>query len=900
MEGAPGLAGTAMTLSPSHHDRDSCRSSPGKEPKEPRDASPHSVLNDSTEPPDPNGAEARTDPVREVRRSRTSNPRARLPRLSSTGEVPRSGRVPLAHAVAPHAPPNPRPQAEEEEEETEGDDVDTSGGVPRDDTPPVPLADLAPVLRPDAHLPGVLRLDVPGLRLDGPCHRTCCNPNATREWLRKYDPKPTPRLLPPMFPGGEPTVVFGVEEAAAAAAGLEPCPDARKMWVKYGGIHNNGVKAAFKTAGFRALADKKSDGFNAAWNGALKHEDFKRLNRYQRVNHFPGTWELGRKDRLGRNVSKMRRKHPEVFDIQPKSFVLPHDADEWRLECERNPDGMYIIKPPASSRGRGIKMYRRPSDVKPEKDTLIQRYIRDPHLIDGYKYDMRVYVAVTCVDPLRVYVYKEGLVRLATERYTDAGKDLKRRCMHLTNYSVNSKTEGFTMGEDASEDDVGFKWSLSALRRHFDETGVDYDVVWAKIKDIVVKTLMCAESKMNTLVKMHVPDRRICYELFGFDIMLDASHQPWLIEVNTGPSLSAPSSLDMHIKHRMVANLFNLVGVVPYDRAEHKTAAAARRRARLTGVPVPGSARARSAPGTQTASRWTKAGAAATLASTAGGNDRAGSARRPGAGAGVGSSIRRSFPAKRDVRLLDGVDFHDFALEDLPEVIRDAEAELSRAGAFERCFPASDPDDNEYYLRHFDAPRFDNVLLCKWEAHKRAVARGARASDGSRGGSRGGSRSGSRGGSRSGSRGDSRAGSRGGGESNGAGEPSRACSGPTSSRGRPASLPGGGGRRARPPTTPAAMNVDELASSLSRRARLDASGSSSSSPGVTRTTFVTTMVTTAGTSRGGAAGGGGSARPPSLATMGVRGNGVRVPASVLERARAPVGERTREAREPRF
>ena len=453
--------------------------------------------------------------------------------------------------------------------------MNASGGIPRDDTPPVPLADLAPVLRPDTHLQGVLRLDVPGLRLDGPCHRTCCNPNATREWLRKHDPKPTPRLLPPMFPGGEPTVVFGVGEEAAAAAGLEPCPGARKMWVKYGGIHNNGVKAAFKTAGFRVLADKKSDGFNAAWNGALKHEDFKRLNRYQRVNHFPGTWELGRKDRLGRNVSKMRRKHPEVFNIQPKSFVLPHDADEWRLECERNPDGMYIIKPPASSRGRGIKMYRRPSDVKPEKDTLIQRYIRDPHLIDGYKYDMRVYVAVTCVDPLRVYVYKEGLVRLATERYTDAGKDLKRRCMHLTNYSVNSKTEGFTMGEDASEDDVGFKWSLSALRRHFDETGVDYDVVWAKIKDIVVKTLMCAESKMNTLVKMHVPDRRICYELFGFDIMLDASHQPWLIEVNTGPSLSAPSSLDMHIKHRMVANLFNLVGVVPYDRAEHKTAAAA-------------------------------------------------------------------------------------------------------------------------------------------------------------------------------------------------------------------------------------------------------------------------------------------------------------------------------------
>jgi hypothetical protein len=56
-------------------------------------------------------------------------------------------------------------------------------------------------------------------------------------------------------------------------------------------------------------------------------------------------------------------------------------------------------------------------------------------------------------------------------------------------------------------------------------------------------------------------------EVFGFDIMLDTALQPWLIEVNTGPSLSAPSALDMHIKHRMVANLFNLVGFVPYDRA---------------------------------------------------------------------------------------------------------------------------------------------------------------------------------------------------------------------------------------------------------------------------------------------------------------------------------------------
>ena len=46
---------------------------------------------------------------------------------------------------------------------------------------------------------------------------------------------------------------------------------------------------------------------------------------------FPGTWELGRKDRLCKNIGKMRRQFPEVFNIQPRSFVLPNDADEWRL-----------------------------------------------------------------------------------------------------------------------------------------------------------------------------------------------------------------------------------------------------------------------------------------------------------------------------------------------------------------------------------------------------------------------------------------------------------------------------------------------------------------------------------------------------------------------------------------
>lgn len=67
----------------------------------------------------------------------------------------------------------------------------------------------------------------------------------------------------------------------------------------------------------------------------------------------------------------------------------------------------------------------------------------NPHLLDGFKYDLRIYVLVTSFDPLKVYIFKEGLVRFATEKYSNNPKNLKKRYIHLTNYSVNKKSEGF-------------------------------------------------------------------------------------------------------------------------------------------------------------------------------------------------------------------------------------------------------------------------------------------------------------------------------------------------------------------------------------------------------------------------------------------------------------------------
>lgn len=122
------------------------------------------------------------------------------------------------------------------------------------------------------------------------------------------------------------------------------------------------------------------------------------------------------------------------------------------------------MKPVAASCGRGIKVIGKKTHISRKDGYLASKYVCKPHLINELKYDLRVYVLVTSFDPLRVYVYNEGLVRFATEKYTLNPDDLKKRFIHLTNFSVNKKSENFKINKGNGEDEENSsKWSFKAL-----------------------------------------------------------------------------------------------------------------------------------------------------------------------------------------------------------------------------------------------------------------------------------------------------------------------------------------------------------------------------------------------------------------------------------------------------
>ncbi|KPJ05651.1 Tubulin polyglutamylase TTLL4 [Papilio xuthus] len=181
------------------------------------------------------------------------------------------------------------------------------------------------------------------------------------------------------------------------------------------------------------------------------------------MNHFPGTFHIGRKDRLWRNLQKLVSKYGmNEFGIMPKTYVLPHDMKilkhDWEKHAANNEK--WIIKPPASARGTGIKVVSRWTQIPKKRPVVVQRYVSKPYLINGNKFDMRLYVLVTSIHPLRIYLYKDGLARFASVKYNDELASLNDRYMHLTNYSINrlSKTTRLMKTSPHAKDINGNKY----------------------------------------------------------------------------------------------------------------------------------------------------------------------------------------------------------------------------------------------------------------------------------------------------------------------------------------------------------------------------------------------------------------------------------------------------------
>ena len=476
------------------------------------------------------------------------------------------------------------------------------------------------------------------------------------------------------------------------------------------------VREVTSAAGYVEVGDEDESNWDLYWTDlSVSETRVSKMKPFQRINHFPGMMDICRKAALSRNLKRIQTRSPVHYAFAPTTWDYPKELDAFRRYSRANPGAVYIVKPTAGAMGRGIYLARGEQDISDSHHhyshennnnrggdhVVIQRYVSKPLLIDGFKFDLRVYALVTCVDPLTVYVYDEGIARFATVKYeAPNAENVTARNMHLTNYSVNKHSDGFV---HADADDEGTKRALTAVMRDLREKK-GHDVVealWEEIREVIVRTIIPIQPHLAHTYHAAVTNNNHhgasgdggggggggggsmnnsggdssdgvwsdgsggggddggsggcggrrgfrttdasqsrCFELLGFDIILDENVRPWLLEVNHSPSFNVDSPLDHRVKTGVLGDLLEALRLQPRDRRAWMAEERRRQKSRLY------SARANTMSVRGRLVRETRAMHQAAAAAAAGGSlgtDGGGSSEEWNARGGIDDDIRDVF-----------------------------------------------------------------------------------------------------------------------------------------------------------------------------------------------------------------------------------------------------------------
>ncbi|CAG2234580.1 TTLL1 [Mytilus edulis] len=278
-----------------------------------------------------------------------------------------------------------------------------------------------------------------------------------------------------------------------------------------------------------------------------------RLTDDQVINHFPNHVELTRKDLMKDENGRFIH-----LDFIPLTFMLPADYNLFVEEFRKNPNTTWIMKPCGKARGIGIFLVNKLSQLRKwsqktnftpptSKDTyVISKYIDNPLLIGGKKFDLRLYVLVTSFRPLKCYMYRLGFARFCTVKYNASVNELDNMFVHLTNVSIQKQGEDYNAVH-------GGKWTVQNMRLFLEGTrGKEVtDKLFDEINWQTVHSLKA--------VSGNISNDRHCFECYGYDYIVDDNLKPWLIEVNASPSLTSTTSSDRIMKYRLMNDLINIV-----------------------------------------------------------------------------------------------------------------------------------------------------------------------------------------------------------------------------------------------------------------------------------------------------------------------------------------------------
>ncbi|XP_006617596.2 probable tubulin polyglutamylase TTLL9 [Apis dorsata] len=296
-----------------------------------------------------------------------------------------------------------------------------------------------------------------------------------------------------------------------------------------------------------------------------------KLTAHQKIPHFRNHYELTRKNYLYRNMKRYKKllmkskkiEEAQMCDSMPLTFELPNDYRLFTEEYHKQPGSTWIVKPAGRSQGRGIFLFRKLKDLSewrskefgssqielsPIETFIVQKYVENPYLLAGRKFDLRIYTLVTSFHPLKAWLAREGFARLSSELFDLDNIDDSR--VHLTNMAIQLKIHG---DEKKNHSKKGYKWALIKVREYLTARHgpKEVEILFQRIAGVIMASLLSVQSV--------IMQGRNSFELYGYDILLDEDLKPWLLEVNASPALTGTDSEDYRLKFDLLDDTLNIL-----------------------------------------------------------------------------------------------------------------------------------------------------------------------------------------------------------------------------------------------------------------------------------------------------------------------------------------------------
>ncbi|CAH7449925.1 Ttll10 [Phodopus roborovskii] len=241
-------------------------------------------------------------------------------------------------------------------------------------------------------------------------------------------------------------------------------------------------------------------------------------------------------------VLKMDEFFPETYrlDIRDERQAFFTLFDETQI---------WICKPTASNQGKGIFLIRSHEEVaalqaktqsieddpiyrkmpfRAPQARVVQRYIQNPLLLDGKKFDVRSYLLIACAMPYMVF-FGHGYARLTLSLYDPHSSDLSG---HLTNQFMQKKSPLYMVLKESTV------WSMEHLNRYINDKfrktkGLPRDWVFTtftkRMQQIMAHCFLAVKSKLECKLGY--------FDLIGCDFLIDENFKVWLLEMNSNPAL---------------------------------------------------------------------------------------------------------------------------------------------------------------------------------------------------------------------------------------------------------------------------------------------------------------------------------------------------------------------------